>query len=107
MNTNIFGMTCDLYDSIATFNAYTLICERRKVFDLIEKSSLTLRWVTVDDEAKKTAALDHLEWTRMKMKAFFGNIFFDADLAMSEYKLALWHTSEALRIIKNLTVVSE
>jgi len=107
MNTNIFSITCNLYDAISNFDAYALICERRQIFELIDRVDLTLRWVNVSDEEKKSEALDLIGQARDEMGVFFKNLFFDSSLAISMYKDALYHVSEALKITKALTVIDE
>ena len=107
MNTNIFTITCNLYDAISSFDAYALICERRKIFELIDRVDLTLRWVDVSDEEKKCEALHLVDAARNDMETFFRNLFFDSTLAISSYKDALYNVSEALKITKSLTVINE
>lgn len=107
MNTNIFTITCDLYDAISNFDAYTLICERRKIFELIDKVDLTLRWVDVTNDEKKGEALDLVGVAKDDMERFFKNLFFDSKMAINAYKDALYNVSEALKITKSLTLVNE
>ncbi len=107
MNTNIFTITCNLYDAISNFDAYALICERRQIFELIDKVDLTLRWVDVSNDEKKCEALQLVDTARDDMETFFKNLFFDSELAISSYKDALYNVSEALKITKSLTVINE
>ncbi len=107
MNTNVFTITCDLYDTISNFDAYALICERRKIFELLDKVDLTLRWIEVTDEDKKDEAISYIELAKDRMEIFFKNLFLDADAAIDAYKFALQQVSEALMITKSLTLKDE